>query len=449
MAIPKSVRIIAIVGIVLEGLLLVGVPTLCLFRQARDSPSPAEGSKYVAICPYSRDGTYFKNALTRLPADINVLGFCWKLDEQDEKESYQYSRFLRYGSVNYPQMFFHFVMNREAEYKGNQTKWEDATFPGKFFYGCWEWIWTLFLTLLKLVIFVLPLLATFVVVWTLQQIIFGKPAAAEEIFPSVGNMKAITAYAAIAKVLFTILAAYLIVRPHIRGTLAEHAQNWRGEAGVLDGYFQPLFAVTIFNWMFYIQLAMIVLYFVADKMQSSEAEPEAEEEKPAEAAADAQQTAENADQVTIDVAPENEEAKPIVEDEAVKSEPEAQDEAIVEAVEAVQDEAVVEAVIAQDEAVEADQAQDVAVEAPQEAEAVEAPVEAQAEQVVDVAAPEPEAEIEAPVAEEAPAAVEAPVEAPVEEAIEEVREAPAVSADNINFDDAADLPAPEVFPQVE
>merc|ERR1711964_146234 len=145
-------------------------------------------------------------------------------------------------------------------------------------------------------------------------------------------------------------------------------------------------------------------------------------------AADAEKSAENADQVIIDVAAENQEAKPVVEDEAVKSEPEAQE-----------DEAVVEAV----------QAQDVAVEAPQEIEAVEAPVEAQAEQVADVAAPEPEAEIEAPVAEEAPVAVEAPVEAPVEAAIEEVREAPAVSADNINFDDAADLPAPEVFPQVE
>jgi len=325
----------------------------------------------------------------------------------------------------------------------------------------------------QLVLVVVALAINLLVIYTLYQTLAGKPVAAEEIFPSVQTMKSITPYLVAAKIVFTILLAYFVVQPHIRGTLA-YEENKDKVTPMAAGYklcygtghedaghdssnpfawdqakLRPFWSVTVFNWMFWVQVIMGVLYVVADLMQSSEAEPEAEEEKPAEAAADAQQTAENADQVTIDVAPENEEAKPIVEDEAVKSEPEAQDEAIVEAVEAVQDEAVVEAVIAQDEAVEADQAQDVAVEAPQEIEAVEAPVEAQAEQVADVAAPEPEAEIEAPVAEEAPVAVEAPVEAPVEEAVEDVREAPVVSADNIHFDDAADLPAPEVFPQVD
>jgi len=322
----------------------------------------------------------------------------------------------------------------------------------------------------------LPLLMIF----TLKCSMSEKTAASEEIFPSFEAMKAITAKLAIVRIIITILVAYCIVQPHIRGSVEAYIRSTKdlangagsvipfttvsaaaykvfygeptgaGDNGdkkpwSLSIKFRPLLAVTVFNWMFYLQITMIVMYFVAHLMQSSD-EPKVEaEEKPAAAAAtgDVKDSAAKADEVTIDVAPENAEAKPAadaaVEDEAVKSEPEAQeDEAVEEAAEA-QDEAV-EPVAQEDEAVEeALEAEDEAVEeAPvEEAEAVEAPVEE-----ADEAAPE--AEVES-VASEAPVAEEA-VEAPVEEPVDDEAAAPEVAAD-IQFDD--NLPAPEEFPQIE
>lgn len=79
MAIPTAVKLIAIIGIVLEGLLLLGVPTLCFFKQDKTGERPERvavldedgddpnAGKYVGFSPYSRSGDRFKFVLANLP----------------------------------------------------------------------------------------------------------------------------------------------------------------------------------------------------------------------------------------------------------------------------------------------------------------------------------------------------------------------------------------------